>query len=77
MTDQHGVKKNVLFLRKNQNFDSTNGEFSILRDSPLPDHERRKGTINCRSYLIGRAYDEPHGCCVIDNILLARTYIID
>ncbi len=77
MTDQHGVKKNVLSLRKNQNFDSTSGEFSILRDSPLRGNERRKGTLNCRSYLIGRAYDEPHYCCLIDNILLSRKYIID
>ena len=76
MTDQHGVKKNVLSIRKDQTFDSTSGEFCILRDSPLRG-KRRKGTISCRSYLIGRAYDEPHGCCVIDNILLARTYIID
>lgn len=77
MTSNHGIKNSFLSNQLNQEIELSADSSHICFDSPFKNNEWKKDGLNCRSYIIGRAYDEPHGNCTIENVLLGRNYIID
>lgn len=77
MTSNYGIKKCFLSHQLNQEIDISTDSSDFGFDSPAKSNEWIKNRFNCRSYIIGRAYDEPYGGCAIENVLLGRNYIID
>lgn len=77
MTSNFGIKKSVAPYQPNQELDFSAGKSLNRLNSPDISDEWRKTRFNCRSYIIGKAYDEPHSCHMVENILLQRDYIID
>jgi len=77
MTSDHGIKNSAQSFRQNQEYDFAAGSSRTCYDLPAMGKEWKMNRFSCRSYLIGRAYDEPPPCCTVENILLGRMYIID
>ena len=77
MTSNFGIKTNAPPYRQNLELDFPAGKSLDRFSSSAISDEWRKTRFNCRSFIIGRAYDEPCGSVTVENILMQRDYIID
>lgn len=77
MTSNHGIDNNALQHKLCQESDFSAGTSLNFLDSPARRNEWKKNRFSSRSYIIGKAYDEPYDCRMVENILLGRHFIID